>query len=1652
MSLPFLRLASAAFFASLASTLSAQVTYVDASAANTSGSAFSSTANVYNDNLWSVRAIGSANSDAVNNTVLEAGPHGGSENVPVLATTLTGLTPGASYEVYVYFVTFPSTDTSQLWRIRAGFAADTLIAYDRDSAATSTLVDGSTSALADVLGNPITVPANRDYRQASLGSWTADGAGTITVYVDSGAGTNDQNHRTWYDGVGYKLAGAASVASGPPITVDPAGVMTPSWSAEWAVDGNAEGWTAVNATASVSGGTISATATAAGPSLRLSALSGGSDLDLGFNDFLDLRIRVPASYAGPIQIYYGTTSTTGFAGTRVITIPASRIPKDGAFHLYRVELGLEVYWRSTLRDLRVDLSGTSSAGATMDIDYLRVGDDPAAAVYQPRFTTECPATGGITPSAAAFGPGQTIYSLESKHFRILWNDAVAAHGSWTATRARNTLRNAEETWQVFIKKLGYREACFAIGSTSGTRYKTNITTWHSGYWAGPDTNYGRLNITPDGLGENPPSGVIPHEFMHVLQFHNTTGNVPGSWFEGHANYARERYLQHFRLLFGSTARSGIDPTYLRCAHQIIASGRDYYLSWPLFLYLDENPDGLPDLGEGTLAKLWQQTPANTHPLHTLDTLTPVSSLKDIVGYFARRQVTFNYASKADIQAALAGFGRPLDNAATQRWQFTDLLQRPDDPSWWRVPYEMAPMQGAYTIHELVPAGSGAGRVVTVNFRGLPDSARGADWRASLIVIADDGAERYGALFGNGGGSVTLAANENKLYLSVAGAPSVFHRGNGTGDYEEDLFPYRSHPIKTRFPYEIQVVGATPRQRDNGAPSGLVQHANGGGYKSSTANVASTAYIGPDARVLGSSTVSGNARIEDYAVVSGATVSGSAVVSGHALVRGGTVTDNAKVRDWALVEGGTINGSARVLERANIKGGLVTHLAVAKGTAASLSGTLSGNAIIDGDYGDFFYGRDVANAAAYGHLPYSGVPDSYLDPLPTAVYAGYDFASAHDSRILDQFGVVDGFTAGSPAWIAKDARRQGFLTFDGSSQYVLLDRSVADLRDFTFTAWVKPLGGPANQSVLWLGASATKRLFLTPSDDAGRARFSIVNGGAEQTLVAPAALPVGVWTHVAVTLDGSTGVLYLNGAAVASGPVTLRADQILAANTAVAPQHNYLARAQGSAMPFFRGGLDDVRFYAAALPASDIAAMQPASALAAAGTLHVDLSAADASAGSATWINNGTAGNFSAVNAPTKVANVASTGVPGVSFNGTSQAYVGPVTGADLDGASDRSIEVWVYNPSVTDEESMVSWSYRGTEGRALSFNYGSASTYNAVTHWGGNYDLGWGTTPAAGAWHHLVYTYDGALSAQVYVDGVLATAKTLPAALATFASQPINLGRQRDNAAGTTHSKFFGGFLNRVRIHGGVLTAAQVASNHSLGPAGAPANQAPTLAALPDRAVDLGSGPASVSITLGDTDTPLAALAVFATSAQTALVPAGNLVVTGTGATRTLQITPAAGSSGSTLITVTVSDGVATTTRTFLFKVRTASETWRQVKFGTDADSGDAADLADPDRDGLANLLEFYLGGEPLASDSATNLPLVARDGAHLTLTYTRAKSAAAELQAAVEWTADLATPQWSQTGVGEIVLVDDLALQTVKAFVPFGAASCFMRLRVGRP
>lgn len=98
-------------------------------------------------------------------------------------------------------------------------------------------------------------------------------------------------------------------------------------------------------------------------------------------------------------------------------------------------------------------------------------------------------------------------------------------------------------------------------------------------------------------------------------------------------------------------------------------------------------------------------------------------------------------------------------------------------------------------------------------------------------------------------------------------------------------------------------------------------------------------------------------------------------------------------------------------------------------------------------------------------------------------------------------------------------------------------------------------------------------------------------------------------------------------------------------------------------------------------------------------------------------------------------------------------------------------------------------------------------------------------------------------------------------------------------------------------------------------------NELPTISGISNVLAAVDSPIPGLAFTVGDAETPLASLAVTGASSNQALVKSTDLVFAGTGADRVLTITPQPGITGEAEITVTVSDGNATATSTFLLTI-----------------------------------------------------------------------------------------------------------------------------------
>ncbi len=155
-----------------------------------------------------------------------------------------------------------------------------------------------------------------------------------------------------------------------------------------------------------------------------------------------------------------------------------------------------------------------------------------------------------------------------------------------------------------------------------------------------------------------------------------------------------------------------------------------------------------------------------------------------------------------------------------------------------------------------------------------------------------------------------------------------------------------------------------------------------------------------------------------------------------------------------------------------------------------------------------------------------------------------------------------------------------------------------------------------------------------------------------------------------------------------------------------------------------------------------------------------------------------------------------------------------------------------------------------------------------------------------------------------------------------------------------------------------------------------PVNDAPTISPIPDQLTAYLTPAGPITFTVGDVEKAASLLTLSAASSNPILAPTSNIVFGGSGAQRTVTITPTVNEYSTTTITLTVSDGSLTTSDSFVLTVNSPADDtdgdgmtdgW-EVDHGLNPMLDDAGE--DPDHDGLTNHEESLTGTDPHDSDS----------------------------------------------------------------------------------
>jgi hypothetical protein len=165
-----------------------------------------------------------------------------------------------------------------------------------------------------------------------------------------------------------------------------------------------------------------------------------------------------------------------------------------------------------------------------------------------------------------------------------------------------------------------------------------------------------------------------------------------------------------------------------------------------------------------------------------------------------------------------------------------------------------------------------------------------------------------------------------------------------------------------------------------------------------------------------------------------------------------------------------------------------------------------------------------------------------------------------------------------------------VRLSGNGEYVDLPAAiVSELTDFTVATWVNVTSTDQTWARIFdFGTGTSNFMFLTASAGGTNAlRFDINTGAGSQVIPASGSgpqLPTG-WQHVAITLSGTTGTMWLNGVPVATNPnMTIHPADLGATN------QNWIGRSQFSADPNLAAAVDDFQIYDHALSATDISAL------------------------------------------------------------------------------------------------------------------------------------------------------------------------------------------------------------------------------------------------------------------------------------------------------------------------------------------------------------------------------------------------------------------------------------------------------------------------------
>ena len=371
--------------------------------------------------------------------------------------------------------------------------------------------------------------------------------------------------------------------------------------------------------------------------------------------------------------------------------------------------------------------------------------------------------------------------------------------------------------------------------------------------------------------------------------------------------------------------------------------------------------------------------------------------------------------------------------------------------------------------------------------------------------------------------------------------------------------------------------------------------------------------------------------------------------------------------------GTANATNYLVKRATTSGGLYTTIATITTNLLTYTDSSVTNGVT------YYY-----TISALTPLGESGNGNEAVVSVLPQLIAFYKFNQSSGLNVTDSSGNGRTATLNGATFLVA-GHSNNCVNMNGASQYVTLPNNInTNLADFTIATWVYLNGTQGYWSRLFdfgvanvpPGAPSVpmRYMFLAPSAGVMTFTITVGSGGGQQSVNSSSVVPINGWHHVAVTLAGTACSLYVDGAQVGSGTITITPSQLGSLNA------NYLGKSQWSADPYLSGRVDDFRIYNGALSTDQIAALvaaypvqppAPTNVVATAASANeIDLTWSPANGATNYYVKRSTVsgGPYTTVSVPLTVTNFSDTGLIG----GKTYYYV---INAINDGGATNSAQV-----------------------------------------------------------------------------------------------------------------------------------------------------------------------------------------------------------------------------------------------------------------------------------------------------------------------------------------------------------------------------------------